>query len=87
MTDVAAVRERRRHTEPTIVYLLTSAGPDGHRHCVAIDEEGNGETGIADGHRHAVVALDVAPGEDGHLHELDARRCFRGHPLQRPCER
>jgi hypothetical protein len=70
----------RRLAEPQWAYVLTTPGPDGHRHCASVDEDGDGHTAPAgaDGHVHAIEELDVLA-RAGHRHELSAQRCTRRH--------
>lgn len=76
-------RDTRVHEAP-YSYVMTSPGPDGHRHCTTVLEDGSGATAPArDGHTHELVALEVQPGgNDNHGHHLSAQRC-RGEHVRR----
>lgn len=78
---VTARPAESRQSEPRIVHVLTEPGPDGHRHCAAVDRAGNGKTspGGADRHTHTVYQLAIWRSDDGHRHELSADRCACSH--------
>lgn len=74
---VAVAEPRRRVREQQFSYVMTSPGPDGHRHCATIRSDGSGYTTAAgpDQHRHTIRDLEVS----GRQHELSAQRCSGEH--------
>ena len=75
-SNIGVVEEPKESNKDIGMTEFLTTTDNGHRHTVALTEDGNGSTDFLDGHSHDVINFDAGTSH-GHTHRIDGLNGIR----------